>query len=491
MSITYPLESSAEESKLFQEPAFAQTSLFENERLAVLGNSDLEKLKALLAEDLNFHNANTSYATHDFHAFPAKFPPQLPEKFILGLTQPGDVVLDPMMGSGTTILEAILHRRKAIGFDIDPLARLIAKVKTTKLNIEQLAELGPLIVKRAAERIDKEQSALTQLLACRWDKQTKEFVDYWFAQSTQIELLALIQEIEKVEEEGQRAFCELALSACIITKSGGVSLAFDLAHTRPHRAKVAYDSSGKLIVGDPEAAKTNPRVTLLTKKLRSSLVEFRKRFQQNLRSINEIDFDFISPILGRGNAQDLAIPSNSVDLVVTSPPYASNAIDYMRAHKFSLVWFDHSLDELMNNRKECIGGDIAKNFYFEQMPAYTLQIIDSLQQVDPQKGRALHRYFTEMKHVLREMFRVLRPGKCAIVVVASSIMRGKDTETGKCLSEIGRQLGFIVPEYGIRLLDRNRRMLPASKDGNNTSQIQQRMHEEFVIGFYKPINPVS
>ena len=63
-----------------------------------------ERLSDLLSSDLDFHGKSSAYASHNFHAFPAKFPPQLPRKFIEGLTEPGDVVLDPMVGSGTTIL---------------------------------------------------------------------------------------------------------------------------------------------------------------------------------------------------------------------------------------------------------------------------------------------------------------------------------------------------------------------------------------------------
>ena len=67
-----------------------------------------------------------------------------------------------------------------------------------------------------------------------------------------------------------------------------------------------------------------------------------------------------------------------------------------------------------------------------------------------------------------------------------SIMRGRDTETHECLADIGQALGFQVPHIGVRHLDRNRRMLPAGSKVDKTSQIQQRMHEEYVIGFYKP-----
>ncbi len=442
-------------------------------------------LVELLNEDLSFHSADTSYASHDFHAFPAKFPPQLPEKFICGLTEPGDLILDPMMGSGTTIVEAILRDRQAVGFDIDPLARLITLVKTTPLEPEEVHQTGQEVIESATKDVQNCAMRLEKELAAKWDTSTHKFVEYWFAPETQIELQALARQIKRVENATIRAFLELAFSACIITKSGGVSLAFDLAHTRPHRAKVVYSQANGLILGAELADSDNPRVQFLTKTLRSPLQEFRKRLHQNLISLHELRPDLPTPDLREGNAQSLPLADNSIDLIVTSPPYASNAIDYMRAHKFSLVWFDYPIDDLSDTRSGYIGGESTNDFEFEDMPAHTRTIISEIERIDAKKGRVLHRYYSEMTRVLREMRRVLKPGKASIVVVASSIMRGIDTETDKCLAEIGENVGFVIPQIGVRHLDRNKRMMPAGMKINRQSQIQQRMHEEYVIGFHK------
>ena len=71
----------------------------------------------------------------------------------------------------------------------------------------------------------------------------------------------------------------------------------------------------------------------LTKTLRSPLEEFKKRFKQNLRGlyIEKIE-DAVRPKITFGDAQELSLDKGVVDLIVTSPPYAANAIDYMRAH---------------------------------------------------------------------------------------------------------------------------------------------------------------
>jgi DNA modification methylase len=445
-----------------------------------------EKLKVLLSGDLDFHGEDSGYASHNFHSFPAKFPPQLPRKFILGLTEPGDIVLDPMMGSGTTVLEAFFNGRRGIGIDIDPLAIMISGVKATPLETKQVAQAGDEILRAARRAVEERQEDLKEALEKRWDSKTRQFVNYWFATETQLELQALISEIENLEDSSLKTFFELTFSAIIITKSGGVSLAFDLAHTRPHRAKVILDRAGKAVLGEDLVGSDNKRVKLLTKTLRSPLEEFERRLNTNSGGLQTSASGEFRPYIAFGDAQSLCLDDTSVDLIVTSPPYASNAIDYMRAHKFSLVWMGYPIDDLGQKRKEYIGGEALMDVDFEKLPDKTARVVDDLTECDEKKGRVLHRYYSEMTRTLREMFRVLRPGKAAIVVVGSSVMRGRDTETQACLDDIGQTIGFEVPKIGVRSLDRNRRMLPAGIKLDLESQIQQRMHEEYVIGFYKP-----
>jgi hypothetical protein len=99
-------------------------------------------LANLLSMDLDFHQDASNYASHALHAFAAKFPPQLPRVFIEGLTQKGEIVLDPMMGSGTAIVEAFLCGRRAVGFDIDPLALMIRRVETDPVGALEAAWAG-------------------------------------------------------------------------------------------------------------------------------------------------------------------------------------------------------------------------------------------------------------------------------------------------------------------------------------------------------------
>jgi hypothetical protein len=79
--------------------------------------------------------------THDLYRYPARFSAELAAAIIDQFSRPGDVILDPFMGAGTTAVEALGRGRRVVGFDINPLAVLLADVKTTPLRRTQYREL--------------------------------------------------------------------------------------------------------------------------------------------------------------------------------------------------------------------------------------------------------------------------------------------------------------------------------------------------------------
>ncbi|MCS7227106.1 MAG: site-specific DNA-methyltransferase, partial [Gloeomargarita sp. SKYB31] len=79
---------------------------------------------------LELTQKQTSYATHGYHRYPAKFIPQLAARLIQEYSVEGDLVIDPFMGSGTALVEAKLLKRSSVGVDINPVAHLVACAKT-------------------------------------------------------------------------------------------------------------------------------------------------------------------------------------------------------------------------------------------------------------------------------------------------------------------------------------------------------------------------
>ncbi len=383
------------------------------------GKSYREILVISLETDLNFQeDANGFHPAHKIHSFPAKFPPQLPRKFILALTEPGDVVLDPMMGSGTTLLESFLLGRQAIGIDIDPVAILLSRVKNQIPDEVQLRITGKKIIAGAY----KAAASPAEILARKevlFNSETCKFIEYWFSEDVQIELIALLEQILSISNPKVRDFFKVVFSSVIITKNGGVSLALDLAQTRPHLEQTVFAQNGIVILGD----ENNPKKHL-TKRLRSPIVEFQKKLENSLKGSLGYPPSDVFPSINYGNAQALPVKSNSVDLIVTSPPYASNAIDYMRAHKFALVWFGYPIGELALRRKTYVGSEGIHKGKSVDLPEYVEKVVSRLGQKSKPKSVSLHRYYSEMALVLEEMYRVLKPGKAAIVVVGNSTLSG-------------------------------------------------------------------
>jgi hypothetical protein len=418
-------------------------------------------LSKLLSTDLDFHQDASNYASHALHAFAAKFPPQLPRLFIEGLTVRGETVMDPMMGSGTAIVESFLSGRRGVGFDIDPLALMICRVKTHPVDFLEATWAGKRVVSTAIKLLQR-ASRLEPAMRERFSPASLEFINFWFGKQSQRELMALLLAIER-EHLAQPLvdFLKVVFSSIIITKSGGVSLAYDLAHTRPH-----------LLEGKP---------------YKDAIKVFEARLAKCAALLSQLPSNGKHVEIQQHDCRlRLPLQEDSVQLIVTSPPYA-NAIDYMRAHKFTLVWFGEDIDGLSTLRSTYIGSEKAGLPSKDDLPASVLATVEKLHAVDSRKSHVLAKYFADMRLALGEMVRVLEPGRCCIVVVGPSTMRGQTIKTQELLSDIGNQVGFETLKIAERKLDRNRRMLPAAFRRNHNSQIENRMHEEYVIGLLKPL----
>ena len=132
-------------------------------------------------------------------------------------------------------------------------------------------------------------------------------------------LLDFSRAIADLPEGSHRELAQIALSRTVITKAPKASLAADTSHSRPHRVSTTSDYD--VIAGFSLA------VTDLVR-----LLEARRLVgcaEAHLGDCRMLDF----------------IATDSIDMVVTSPPYL-NAIDYMRGHKFALIWLGYSIPEL-------------------------------------------------------------------------------------------------------------------------------------------------
>ena len=80
--------------------------------------------------------------THCFYKYPARFSPIFARTAIEVFTEPGDLVVDPHVGGGTTLIEALASGRNGVGIDISALAEFVSRVKTTVMSPRELEHLS-------------------------------------------------------------------------------------------------------------------------------------------------------------------------------------------------------------------------------------------------------------------------------------------------------------------------------------------------------------
>ena len=141
---------------------------------------------------------DTSYITHGYYTYPAKFIPQLASRIISEYSNKGDIIIDPFMGSGTTIVEALVNNRIGIGTDINEIAVLVSKVKTTPIDYNLLLqEFNDLLFKINFSNNDD---------GIEGELNLPKRIDYWFKPHIKTELLIILEHILKISNISIRDF---------------------------------------------------------------------------------------------------------------------------------------------------------------------------------------------------------------------------------------------------------------------------------------------
>lgn len=391
------------------------------------------------------------------HPFPARMPATLAEFLIKEFTEPGDSVLDPMVGSGTVLVAARRLGRRAIGLDLDPLSVVLSRAVTATHDRQTLEEVQGRVFQAAKETVAG-PARLSEGLQSHFHEDERAFLDYWFPHRSQRELFALARAIETESDERAQSFLWLVFSSLIIAKSAGASYALDLAHSRPHR------DTGKRIAWPLET--WTPRFQRATQAL--PFVSCRESLPQ--------------ATVNTGDARHLELKDGSVDLVLTSPPYRQ-AIDYMRVHKFALIWMGYQLGVLTRIRSSMIGAERTL-LSLDGLPS---SVENALKQTIPLQSYrgVVRRYVSDLQSSLREIQRVLKPGGVAVVIVGPSIISRSRHDAPELMRQLASAAGLEPLATVERRLNGGRRALPAPSKVPAGNALRKRMRREFLVALGK------
>jgi DNA modification methylase len=184
-----------------------------------------------------------------------------------------------------------------------------------------------------------------------------------------------------------------------------------------------------------------------------------------------------------GDARKLRAKDNSIDLVLTSPPYL-NAIDYMRCSKFSLVWMGYKNSKVREVRSKSIGTE--KGQYLEDTNDLATELAKSLRinsKLSARHKALLRRFIQDIDAVIHEAVRVLVPGGKAVFVVGENELKGTYIRNSKIIYKLALRAGLKFSGSLTRMLPPNRRYLPPPSTGKGS--INARMRKEVVITFVK------
>lgn len=341
-------------------------------------------VKALQSVDWDFSNAPASTGIHAIHPYPAKFIPQIPRQLI-ELFHPGDgsAVLDPFCGAGTTLVEAIDRGLDAWGIDLNPIACLIARVKTTPFPF-QMEPVVKRIVCQAQDNFSKRAVSVPDIPR----------IGYWFKPDIQLSIAALVAEINQVEPLAVREGLQVALSSIIVRVSNQESNTRYAAVEKDVCAedvfnrfeKAAAAVSRGVAAGSESICGHVGKATVLNRDILSVTPE--------------------------------ELPAN-IGLVVTSPPYP-NAYEYWLYHKYRMYWLGMNPIEV---RQREMG---ARVHYFKK------------------KAQDEGDFERQMGACFQLLSRVMKPAAKACFVVGRSIIHGRAIDNVALLRRAAEPHGFAV-----------------------------------------------
>jgi len=271
------------------------------------------KLRKLEEVSWNFDRARSRSGFSSVHFHPGRFISQLPSILISLFSEPGDTVLDPFCGAGTTLVEAQRLSRLSVGVDINPISTLISRAKTLPLNEADVAKILRSYFSSFTQKVGDPKSGVFPE-----GVQAKK----WYARAVAEDLAALFHVAMATKDDQARTLRLFCFSAILM--------------------KVTRETRHWGYVCDNTAPKDNPKRSVpntLRQTIEEIIIAYRERDRFTHSTVKSAKI-----FLGRAEDIGEMIPDNSVDLIVTSPPYYG-VVDYVKAQRLSMEWMGFDIEQ--------------------------------------------------------------------------------------------------------------------------------------------------
>ena len=408
----------------------------------------------LHVENWDFADADTKIETHGMHSYPAMMIPQVARSLIHLYGDTGRTLLDPFCGSGTALVESKLAGLNSYGIDINPLALLLTRVKTTPLNVQELK-------KDSIRLCDNYLKILRDLDNTKSTNLVPNFfnIDYWFDPKVSKKLAILRSAIREIRSIEKREFFLVAFSQTVR----------EVSYTRNGEFKLFRIPEADLVSHRPNVERI-----------------FFQRVEANLRMmaefVNSADKKSFVRILDEDTRQKTSVPIGSVDLVVTSPPYGDSktTVAYGQYSRLSLQWLDLPWERVKNIDSHSLGG--RKNAtILDNLSSTTLeQTLKEIQAIDKIRVKDVDSFFVDFQSCLKEIHRVCKKGATLCFVVGNRTVKGVKIPMDTIVAEMASELGFKYVETKHRNIP-NKRMPSKNSPSNIEGELGETMTKEHIV----------
>ena len=403
-------------------------------------------------ETWDFRTADTKRYTHCFHPYPAMMIPQVAGRILDEFGKNSKLLFDPYCGTGTSLVEANLRGINAIGTDINPLARLIAKVKTTIIPLNKL----DLYLKNFKDFIFSLRftSIKNDIIIPRFKN-----IDYWFKKETQYWLALIKKYIDKIDDQDIKDFFKVAFSETVREVSLTRNSEFKLYRMTQNQIK-----------------KFNPDVlSIIIQKLmrnRQGMAEY-VSIKKNNASSRIYDFNTVYTI------PESILPQESVDIIVTSPPYGDSrtTVAYGQFSRLSNQWL--GLEEFNNVDKRSMGGVRRKEFRkfnFEPLDRVLLEISE----IDRKRVYDVVSFYSDYERSINNISKVVKVGGIVAYVVGNRRVKGIEIPNDEITREFFERNGFQHVKTIIREIP-NKRMPKRNSPTNVAGITDSTMNYEYIV----------
>ncbi len=409
-----------------------------------------EKYTRRIDYSWDYRGEKTKTFTHGIHTYPAMFIPQVARRLLETYSKKNDTVCDIFCGSGTALVECKLSERNAYGIDLNPLAIFLAKAKTTLIKPSILTKEYFSLLSKIEKISDKDI-----------EKPNFNNIDFWFKEKVIIHLAKIKKAILTIKNKDIRNYFLVSFSETVRIAS----------NTKNGEYKLVRIKKEKLENYNPDV-----------------LGIFKKKTEANIKGMTDLyekaNKNIWTKIIYGDSSKDNGIKENSIDCIITSPPYGDSrtTVAYGQFSRLSAQWIDifENPNKASGVDNELLGGKASKTLEHSLSSSYLKDSLDKITKKDEKRAKDVLSFYIGLNDCLKQTYKILKPKKYFCLVVGNRLVKQVRIPTDFIIAELGEKIGFTCEDVFVRNIP-GKRMPIKNSPTNVVGELEETMTKESIV----------